>query len=54
MIPREHGEATRYVFSHSVEMTTFSAVGHAFFALLFGLTGAGLGYSLGPKKPPPA
>ena len=31
---------TRYVFHHSVEMTTFSTVGHAFFALLFALTGA--------------
>jgi hypothetical protein len=43
-------ESTRYVFSHSLEMETFSTVGHAFFALLFGLAGALIGYLLG--RPP--
>jgi hypothetical protein len=42
-------ESSRYVFSHSVEMNTFSTVGHAFFALVVGLIGAFLGYSLGAK-----
>lgn len=44
-------ESTRYLFHHSVEMTTFSTVGHAFFALLFALTGALIAYSLTPKTP---
>jgi hypothetical protein len=47
-------EETHYVFSHSVEMETFSTVGHAFFALIFGVTGALLGYSLAAVRPSPA
>ena len=43
--------SSRYVAAHSVEIDTFSTVGHAFFALIVGLIGAFLGYSLGPKEP---
>jgi hypothetical protein len=44
-------ESSRYVFSHSVELTTFATVGHAFFALIFAMTGALIAYSLAPMTP---
>ena len=44
-------ESSRYVFRHFVTMRTFSTVGHAFFAVIFGLIGALLGYKLAPMKP---
>jgi hypothetical protein len=45
-------ESSRFVFSHRVELTTFSPVGHAFFALFFGLIGALIAYSLAPIVQP--
>jgi hypothetical protein len=51
---KEMLESSRLVFTHSVEMDTFSIVGHAFFALIFALIGALLGYELAPIKPLPA
>lgn len=45
-------ESSRYLYRHSLEPETFTAVGHAFFALIFAMIGAFIGYSLPARQLP--
>jgi hypothetical protein len=45
-------ESSRFLHRHSIEIQPFSAVGHAVFTLLFGLSGALIGYYLAPTSTP--